>query len=71
MISEHYIDASLKTIFVAKEMVLANYINCYGLARLSIVTRKWSCQTIILIMHQQNLSFLWQTVQNCIDAIEP
>jgi len=40
---------SLQTIFVANEMVFANHIKCYGLARLFIVTRKWSCQTIILI----------------------
>ena len=40
----------LSRLFVAKEMVFANYINCYDLARLFIVTGKWSCQIIMLVM---------------------
>ena len=37
-------------LFVAKEMVFADYINCYDLAGLFIVTGKWSCQTMMLVM---------------------
>ena len=51
MVSSNHINSySLEKQFVTKEMVLANHINCYGLARLFIVTGKWSCQTIILVM---------------------
>src|ERR1700677_4743626 len=35
-------------VFLAKKMVSANHINCYGLARLFIMTGKWSSQTIFV-----------------------
>jgi hypothetical protein len=48
--SDHINFYSLAKLSVVKEMVFANHINCYGLAGLFIVTGKWSCQTIVLVI---------------------
>ena len=39
---------SPQTTFMGKEMVFANHINCYCLARPFIVTRKLSAQTLFV-----------------------
>jgi hypothetical protein len=60
--SNHINFYSLAKLSVAKEMVFANHINCYGLARLFIVTGKWSCQTIVLVIVPPDYICDWKMV---------